>query len=249
MNTTTLSKPLLALGGALLCAGLAHAAGPQWSYEGATAPSHWGELSPGYAACGQGKNQSPVDIKAAVQASLPPLRTRYRQAGKSIVDNGHTIQVAFDPGNVLTLDGISFEMRQVHFHAPSEHLIDGKSYPLEAHFVHADQEGHLAVIAVMYKLGAPNPGIARLWAQMPTQPGRPAPLKSTVRPSALMPVSLSYYRYNGSLTTPPCTEGVRWLVLKKTLTVSKAQVEAFRNTMHQPTDRPAQPLNARLILR
>jgi carbonic anhydrase len=238
----------MSLAGALLYAAPGQAADPAWSYEGAGGPAHWGALAPGYATCELGKNQSPVDIRGTVSAALPRLRIHYPQAGKTIVNNGHSIQVAFGPGNVLTLDGEKFQMQQVHFHAPSEHRIKGKSYPLEAHFVHADKQGNLAVVAVLYQLGRANPGITRLWAQMPAEPGQPVALKSTVRPSALMPVSLSYYRYSGSLTTPPCTEGVRWLVLSTPLSVSQAQVDAFTKVMHHATDRPVQPLNGRVIL-
>lgn len=238
----------ISLAGALLCAAPGQAAGPAWSYQGADGPAHWGTLAPGYATCEMGKNQSPVDIRSTISAALPRLRVKYPHAAKTIVNNGHSIQADFAPGNVLTLDGTQFQMQQVHFHAPSEHRIKGKAYPLEAHFVHADKHGNLAVIAVLFQLGSANPGITRLWAQMPAEPGQPVALKSTVRPSALMPVSLHYYRYNGSLTTPPCTEGVRWLVLSKPISVSQAQVDAFKKAMHQPTDRPVQPLNGRVVL-
>jgi len=236
--------------GLLLCAHASWAAGPaQWGYEGAQGPAHWGGLDPGFAACAEGRNQSPVDIRSAVEAGLPPLRTRYAAGPATIVDNGHTIQVDFAPGGVLELDGDAFELKQVHFHAPGENTIDGRSFPFEAHFVHADAKGALAVIGVMYETGAASEALAPIWAELPQGPGPARPLAQPVDAARLLPASMDYYRYSGSLTTPPCSEGVRWLVLKAPLTVSAEQVAAFQRIVGGPNNRPVQPLNGRLIVR
>ncbi len=243
-----MNRTLCVLIGLLIGAGMAHADTTHWGYEGAGGPANWGRLSPDFAMCEKGQNQSPINIQGALKASLPRLNIRYSAPGRDIVNNGHTIQISFGPGNTLMLDGKQFEMTQMHFHAPSENEIHGKTYPLEAHFVHADPQGQLAVIAVMYKVGKANPGLARLWAQMPAAAGDPVPLKTRVKPTELLPASLGYYRFSGSLTTPPCSEGVRWLVLKHPATASKAQIEAFEKIMTHHTNRPVQPLNGRVVV-
>ncbi|MER1968311.1 carbonic anhydrase [Castellaniella sp. GW247-6E4] len=234
--------------GLVLCVNATWAAGPaQWGYGGAQGPAHWGGLSPDFTVCEQGRNQSPIDIRSAVTAKLPPLRTHYTSGPATIVNNGHTIQVNFAPGGILGLDGEDFELKQVHFHAPSENTIDGRSFPFEAHFVHADAKGALAVIGVMYETGAANEALAPIWAELPGQAGPVRALSQAVDAARLLPATMGYYRYSGSLTTPPCSEGVRWLVLKTPLTVSAEQVAAFERIMGGPTNRPVQPLNGRLI--
>jgi len=223
--------------------------GTHWGYAGEAGPAHWGELDPKFAPCTTGVNQSPIDIAATIDAELPPLAIRYGTAGTEILNNGHTIQVNVAPGSTLALDGKTFELKQFHFHAPSENLIDGKPYALEAHFVHSDAEGHLAVIGVMFDVGEANPTVAALWGTMPKQASAKQPLEARVDPAALLPADRDYYRYNGSLTTPPCTEGVRWLVMKAPMTLSKAQVAAFSAALHGPNNRPIQDVNARPVLR
>ena len=233
-----------------LAAGHCHAdSGPHWGYAGEAGPAHWGELDPKFAACASGVNQSPIDIASTIDAELPPIGVNYGTAGTEILNNGHTIQVNVAPGSTLSLDGKTFELKQFHFHAPSENTVDGKPYALEAHFVHGDADGHLAVIGVLFEEGAASPAIAALWEAMPKEAGAKHPLSTPVDPAALLPQSRDYYRYNGSLTTPPCTEGVRWLVMKAPLTVSKAQVEAFGAALHGPNNRPVQAVNARPVLR
>ncbi len=222
----------------------------EWSYEGPEGPDHWGALSPDYVACQRGRNQSPINIQGALQAKTAPLGLKYRAAaGSTVVNNGHTVQVDFGKGNTLTLDGHSFNLVQVHFHAPAENEIDGRRYPLEAHFVNADEQGNLAVVAVMFREGKRNAGLARIWPQMPQSKGSPVPLQGKFLPATLLPASLSYYRYSGSLTTPPCSEGVRWLVLRTPLQASKEQIQAFERIMGHATNRPVQPLNGRVVVK
>lgn len=228
--------------------GKASAQKPHWTYAGKEGPENWAKLSPEYAACDAGRNQSPVDIEEAIHAVLKPIRNIQKFSAKDIVNNGHTVQISFKEGNMLVLDNAAYQMKQVHFHAPSENKIHGKSYPLEAHFVHADSKGNLTFIGVMFKEGKENPGLAKLWLQMPNEEGAPILLKTRVIPSELMPENRSYYRFSGSLTTPPCTEGVRWILLKTPVTASKEQIELFERATHHHNNRPVQALNGRVIL-
>ena len=223
-----------------------HAA--HWAYEGKEGPEHWAKLKPEFVTCEAGRNQSPINIEEAIDAPLKPLKGIQKVAAKEILNNGHTVQANFKFGNMLLLDDVPYQMKQVHFHAPSENTIKGKSYPLEAHFVHADKNGNLSVIGVMFKEGKANPGLEKLWAQMPKEAGAPIPLKAKVSASEMIPENRDYYRFSGSLTTPPCSEGVRWLLLKTPMTASKEQIEAFEEVMRHHNNRPVQPLNGRVVV-
>lgn len=219
-----------------------------WAYEGKEGPENWGKLSPEFSACDVGRNQSPINITSATHASLKPLRAIQRYAAKDIINDGYTIQTNFKEGNMLILDSSAFLMKQLSFHAPSEHLIEGKSYPLEAQFLHADSKGNLAIIAVMFKEGKANPAIESLWEQTPHEAGNPNTLKSRVLASELMPINRSYYRFSGSLTAPPCSEGVRWIVMKTPITASKEQISTFEKIMKHHNNRPVQALNGRVVV-
>lgn len=236
------------LSGAAFAAEHGHDAHPHWSYEGAGNPQHWAELEEGFKACGNGKNQSPVDLTGFVKSELPPIEFHYQASGDQVVNNGHTIQVNFPQGSSITVAGHTFALKQFHAHAPSENLINGKSFPLEAHFVHADGAGNLAVVAVMFEDGAANPELEKAWRAMPQHADEKAALKDKVLGTAIMPADKHYYRFNGSLTTPPCTEGVTWLVLKQPVTASHEQIAHFAHAMHHPNNRPVQPLHARVVL-
>ncbi len=220
-----------------------------WSYSGAEGPTHWADLDPAYAACAAGFAQSPVDVSGALDATLPPLVIDYQGLGQDVVNNGHTIQVNVAPGSTLTLDGRTFTLKQFHFHTPSEDKMNGESFAMEGHLVHADPEGHLAVISVLYRLGAENPVIAQVWNAMPERTDTPAAPPAPIDPAALLPTDKGYFRFDGSLTTPPCTEGVRWIVLKAPMTVSQSQVDRLTAAMHGANSRPVQPVNARVIAR
>ncbi|MFN2243733.1 MAG: carbonic anhydrase [Anaerolineae bacterium] len=224
-------------------------AAPHWTYAGATGPEHWGELDTAFSTCASGVNQSPIDIRSTLDADLPPLRIRYEGRGTEILNNGHTIQVNVAPGSILTLEGTPFELKQFHFHAPSENTVDGESFAMEAQLVHADAEGHLAVMGVLYRLGKENQAMAEMLAYMPHEAGMKQALLSSIDPAGFLPRVGDYYRFNGSLTTPPCTEGVRWVVIKEPLAVSKGQVQAFQAAMHGANNRPVQEVNARPVLR
>ena len=221
---------------------------PHWTYEGKEGPENWGKLDSEFSTCETGLNQSPINIENAMRASLKPIRGIQKFPAKDILNNGHTVQVNFKTGNMLVLDSTPYQMKQVHFHAPSENTINKKSFPLEAHFVHADNKGNLTVIGVMFKEGSANPALDKLWLQIPNKEGAPATVRARVTPNELMPENRSYYRFSGSLTTPPCTEGVRWILLKTPMTASKAQIATFEQAVKHHNNRPLQALNGRVVI-
>lgn len=219
-----------------------------WDYVGKNDPAHWGDMKEAFSRCKNGNNQSPINLTGFIEAQLPPIEFNYHLASTDIEDNGHTEKVTLKAGSLITLDSITFELKQFHFHSPSENTIEGKSFPLEAHFVHASKKGELAVIAVMFEEGKANEGLTELWKNIPKKKGEHHEIHAKHLES-LLPKTRDYYRFNGSLTTPPCTEGVRWLVMKKSIELSKAQIETFVNVMHVKNNRPIQATNARIILK
>jgi len=247
-----MKKKILVLASACLLFGsiaFAGGHGAPWGYTGDIGPEHWGDLDYRYIRCSTGKNQSPVNLTGMVEADLAPIEIAYGSTPVEVVNNGHTIQVNIAPGSTLTFYGQTFELKQFHFHTPSENKIDGKSFPLEAHFVHADKDGNLAVVALMFEEGDKNEVLEAFWSAMPENSDSKNKLENAPTPDKLLPESKDYYYFNGSLTTPPCSEGVRWIVLKAAATVSKDQVEKFAHVMHHPNNRPVQPLNARKVLK
>ena len=220
-----------------------------WGYSGDTGPEQWGTMDEHFSVCDTGKNQSPINLTHMTRAKLPPLAVKYQAGGNEVVNNGHTIQVNYEPGNLLNIDGHIYELKQFHFHSPSENTINGHSFPMEAHFVHADKEGNLAVMSVMFIAGNFNPELEKAWAVMPEKAGDKQAIKQPVDARYLLPQRPDYYRFNGSLTTPPCSEGVTWVVLKDAQTASAEQIKHFQQVMQHPNNRPVQPVNARLIAR
>ncbi len=218
-----------------------------WGYSGDEGAKNWATLSAEYEPC-SGKNQSPINLSGFIEADLSPISFNYEAGGYEILNNGHTVQLNYQKGSHITLDGINFELLQFHFHAPSENHINGHSYLLEAHLVHADKNGNLAVVAVMFKEGESNSGLAQAWNQMPQHIGIKHDLINVVSVDHILPENRDYYRFNGSLTTPPCSEGVRWLVMKNVMTASKQQIAAFSQVLHEPNNRPLQSINSRTIL-
>lgn len=219
-----------------------------FGYSGEHGPEHWAKLSPDNFAC-SASNQSPVNLTGFIEADLRPIEFNYKAGGKEILNNGHSVQINYQSGSTIHIDGSEFALLQVHFHAPSENHIDGKSYPLEAHLVHADKAGNLVVVAVMYEEKAENSTLAGAWLQMPKHAGDKLQLNSAFNIDGILPANRDYYRFNGSLTTPPCSEGVRWLVLKDSVPVSAKQVKAFSSALTGPNNRPIQATNARVILK
>jgi carbonic anhydrase len=224
------------------------AADVHWGYRGEAGPAHWGELDPSFAKCAEGQEQSPVDIPASAPVNTSGLAFHYQPSGLTILNNGHTVQVNYDKGSAITLEGTTYDLVQFHFHAPSEHTLAGQSAPMELHLVHRSADQTLAVVGVMIQRGGANPAYDALLNHLPAQEQAAMPVAGvTVDAASLLPADRSYYRYNGSLTTPPCSEGVKWQVLRTPVTLSDAQIAAF--TKLYPNDaRPVQPLNARTFL-
>ncbi|CAM4117734.1 carbonic anhydrase [Acinetobacter pragensis] len=220
--------------------------GALWSYSGQTAPIHWSSLDPHYGSCA-GQNQSPINIERGVDAKLAPLKFNYRTQAKQIKVNELTLQVDFNSGASVVIDGQPFELKQFHIHTPSENWLHGKQYPLELHLVHANAQGELAVVALLYKQGQENKALNTVLRHMPKSENA-VQLNRKINAAEILPKRLAYYRFNGSLTTPPCTEGVRWIVLKEIQTVSAQQLHAFEQQLEHPNNRPVQPQNARLVL-
>ncbi len=245
-----MKKHLIFLASTLLVSGCNNSGheSKHWEYSGDESPEHWGELHKDYGLCSSGKNQSPIDLKNIIESDLAAIEFNYGTVVSDIVNNGHTVQANYAAGSSITLNGHSFDLKQFHFHTPSENHINGKSYPMEAHLVHADKAGNLAVVAVMFEQGDANSAMADLWKQIPKKAGDKNSLSSKVNVSNLLPANKDYYRFNGSLTTPPCTEGVVWLVMKNSVSVSKQQIETFSNVMHHTNNRPVQAINARPVL-
>ena len=222
--------------------------GTHWGYQGDVGPDRWSTLKPEFSAC-SGKNQSPINLTGMIEGELKPVRFSYKAGGFEVINNGHAIQVNYEAGSSISVDGIQFDLKQFHFHSPSEHQINGKPFPLEAHLVHSDKDGNLAVVAVVFNEGSANSVVGAAWDQMPKSEGGKKSLPGKIAATGLLPTNRDYYRYNGSLTTPPCTEGVRWIVMKEPMTVSKQQIEAFKATLGFANNRPVQPVNARQILK
>jgi carbonic anhydrase len=217
-----------------------------WSYSGDDGPGQWGDLSIENFMCVKGRNQSPIELSGALDADLPELVFDYSNPGSTgEINNGHTIQVNIKPGNFAMIGGRQYEVIQAHFHSPSEHSVNGKLYPMEIHLVHANEDRELAVIGILFDEGEENAILNRLDSFRPPDA---APNPATIDFNELITSRTEYFTYNGSLTTPPCSEGVLWTVLKNPLIASKEQIERFHDVMGSDTNRPLQPRNARVIL-
>lgn len=218
-----------------------------WSYEGTTGPDHWADLSPDYRLAAAGKRQSPIDLTDGEAPTSGSLAIDYQSTTLEIVNNGHTVQVNYAPGSTITIGSGTFGLAQFHFHSPSEHTIDGSHLPMEMHLVHANAAGELAVLGVFLKEGRHNPALARIWEHLPTRSGESRSVEDvTLIASDLLPADLSRHVYSGSLTTPPCSEGVSWMVLHTPIEASAAQIQAFRALYHG-NNRPTQPLHGRSV--
>ncbi|MFC5498546.1 carbonic anhydrase [Caenimonas terrae] len=227
--------------------GAARADQPQWGYQGRHGAQAWGDLAPGFATCKTGRHQAPIDIRDAdtTKAALPEIRFGYMPARGRMVNNGHTIQVNMPPAGGIGLADGEYQLTQYHFHAPSEERINGRRYAMGVHLVHRDAQGKLAVVAVLMRLGKENQALKPLFARLPARPGDKVTLP-LLNPIAMLPPDRGYYRFTGSLTTPPCSEEVSWQVLKQPVEISAAQLHAFRR-LYPMNARPIQPRNGRTI--
>ncbi|HKA36686.1 MAG TPA: carbonic anhydrase family protein [Thermoanaerobaculia bacterium] len=216
-----------------------------WGYAGKEGPSHWAELSPENAPCRSGKEQSPINIVGAEKANLPEIAFAYTPGPAEIVNNGHTVQVTPASGGSIRVGDAEYQLVQFHFHHPSEERFSGKQHPMVAHLVHKNALGKFTVVAVEIDRGEENAPLQPIFRAMPGKPEQSGRLES-VDAGHLLPTGHAYYAYEGSLTTPPCTEGVHWMVLKAPIHVSAAQLAVF--TRLYPADaRPVQPLNGRHV--
>ncbi|HEX9989835.1 MAG TPA: carbonic anhydrase family protein [Chloroflexia bacterium] len=212
-----------------------------WTYEGHEGPEHWGELSKDYAACSEGHEQSPINIPSSAPTNPFGILFNYMPSKLNVVNNGHTIQINYDAGSSIMVDGETYDLLQFHFHAQSEHTIKGKYSPMEVHFVHRSASGKLAVVGALMSQGAENAAYAPVMSNLPaTASGVQTVPGVTIDADDLLPVDHDYYRYNGSLTTPPCSEGVKWLLMSHPLELSGAQITAY-TTIYAHTNRPVQP--------
>ncbi len=219
---------------------------PVWSYSGDTNPTHWSELSPDFAACELGREQSPIDITDAVQGNPAPIVFNYSPTPLVIFNTGRTIQVNYAPGSTVTLNGEEYTLLQFHFHTPSEHTIEGKASAMELHLVHRNATGKLAVASIMMKEGVANPLIEQIWQQIPAAGQTTTVKEQTINAANFLPKNKAYYSYSGSLTTPPCSESVKWNVLVEPITVSGEEIKVFQK-LYQADARTIQPTNGRVV--
>lgn len=224
--------------------------GSGWSYQGETGPERWERLSRDYAVCGQGETQSPIDLTGKSPAGSPAgdIRFNYRLTPVHILNNGHTVQVNYTAGSTMTVEGKTFEVSQFHFHAPSEHAINGRLADMEMHIVHKNDAGELAVAGVLMNIGKENLALREVWQNLPTAvAAEKVNERDLVNVRDFLPSDAKYFRYMGSLTTPPCTEGVNWFVMAEPMEVSAEQVAKFTRVFGA-NNRPLQAVNNRLLL-
>ncbi|MGD1871551.1 MAG: carbonic anhydrase [Mastigocoleus sp.] len=220
----------------------------KWGYIGKRGAENWGKLSPEFSTCKFGITQSPIDINSTVRAKLSEIYTCYDSTNLRILNNGHTIKVNYDSGSKLKLDGEEYELLQFHFHHPSEHKVDTKNFPMELHLVHKNNKGSLAVLGVFLKEGKENQTLQKIWEVLPTKKTSEKTFYNiTIDASDLLPQDKDSYRYFGSLTTPPCSEIVKWIVYQEPVEISKAQIQKFAEIFPMNA-RPVQKINRRFIL-
>lgn len=221
----------------------------RWGYAGDVGPEHWAGLAPENRLCAIGTRQSPIDIREGLAVDLEPIAFDYRPGSFSVLDNGNTIQVDVAPGNGLTVMGRRYELQQFHFHRPSEERINGKQFDMVAHLVHRDVQGRLAVVAVLLERGRDDkahPIIQTVWGNLPLEKGEALPAQAQIDLNQLLPEERGYYTYMGSLTTPPCSEGVLWMVLRQPVALSGQQLDVFAR-LYPMNARPLQAGSGRVI--
>jgi carbonic anhydrase len=225
-------------------AGEGHAA--HWGYAGEGGPDQWGQLKPEFATCASGTRQSPIDIRSGVKVDLEPIQFDYRPSSFGVIDNGHTIQVNVGGGNSIEVQGRRYDLVQFHFHRPSEERINGRQFDMVAHLVHKDPEGRLAVVAVLLDRGAAQPLVQTIWNNLPLERNSEVSVRGEIDLNQLLPADRRYYTYMGSLTTPPCSEGVLWMVLQQPVPIAQDQIGVF-SRLYPMNARPVQQAAGRLI--
>jgi len=222
-------------------------AAAHWAYEGEGGPEHWGEIDPAYAVCGTGQSQSPIDISAFSEQDLANIAFHYQPSEVNILNNGHTAQVNYDAGSYIELDGVRYDVAQFHYHAPSEHAVDGKLFAAEIHIVHKNADGQLAVVGILLEEGAENAAFAPFIENLPAEKADVKDAGVKINAANFLPVVQTTFRYSGSLTTPPCTEGVSWLVMTSPIELSSGQLSALA-ALFENNNRPVQQLNNRPLV-
>ena len=215
-----------------------------WTYGGTTGPERWSELDPANTACAVGQQESPIDLTAAIAADLGPLEIDWSPIPAAARDTGHAIQLDAPEGSAMTVGGKTYRLLQFHVHQPAEHLLDGRRYPLEIHFVHAGPDGVLGVLGLFAEVGQASVPLQAVLDGL----GADATARPALDPNAFLPAGRGFFRYEGSLTTPPCSETVDWVVLNDPITVSQPQIDAFER-LHPGNTRPVQPIHRRFLLR
>lgn len=239
-------KLVLVLIGSLFST-VAMAVGPHWEYEGEHGPEQWGSIDPKFKTCSAGKRQSPINIdtKLVEKGGLKPIPFSYAAGPAEIVNNGHTIQVNLPNSGSARFDGMEYKLVQFHFHTPSEEKIDSMASHMVAHLVHKAGDSRLAVVGVLFKLGKENVALKPIFDNLPAKGGQTRPL-NLFNPADILPTEAAYFGFTGSLTTPPCSEEVRWHVMKNPIEISYAQLAAFKK-LYKMNARPVQPVNGRRI--
>jgi carbonic anhydrase len=217
-----------------------------WSYEGESGPANWGKINPEWAKCGTGNRQSPIDIRDGMKVELEQITFDYHPSSFNVTDNGHTVQVMVGGGNFITVNNRMYELMQFHFHRPSEERINGKGYEMVVHLVHKDGEGRIAMLALLLERGKPQPVIQTVWNNLPLEKLETLAPSVVLDPMDLIPARRDYFTFMGSLTTPPCTEGVLWLVMKEPVQASPAQMALF-SRLYPLNARPIQPGSGRIV--
>jgi carbonic anhydrase len=225
-----------------------HAAGSaHWDYKGTAGPAAWGGLKPEFSLCSVGQRQSPIDIKGGLAVDLEPVRFEYKASRFGVLDNGHTVQVNLASGNHIDVGGKRFELQQFHFHRPSEERIDGRQFEMSLHLVHKDDQGRLAVVALLFEKGPAHPVLQKVWNNLPLERNEENTARAPLELAELLPTDRRYFTYMGSLTTPPCSEGVQWIVMRQPVTLTPEQIEIFAR-IYPMNARPTQQLAGRRII-
>ncbi len=219
----------------------------QWKYEGELGQKNWSKLDERFSTCKDGLNQSPIDITTVIKAELTPLIFEEKSKATTFRNDGNLLQVTFQGGNYVYVDNIKYGLKQINFHTPSENKIDGKSFPMEAQLIHSDAKNNIAIISVFFEEASDNFVLNRLLRNLPENENETQNIKSEVFAYEILPSTKDYYRFNGSLTTPPCTEGVKWIVMKTPVELSKSQLNDFTKVISNNA-RDIQDINARIIL-
>jgi carbonic anhydrase len=217
-----------------------------WSYSGLGGPQAWGKLKPEFSQCANGQRQSPIDIRDGIALDLDPVQFDYQPSSFSVIDNGHTVQVNVAPGNAIEVNGKRFALLQFHFHRPSEERINGRQFEMDAHLVHKDADGRMAVVAVLLERGAAQPLLQTVWNNLPLEKNEEVFARAQIDLNHLLPADRRYYTYMGSLTTPPCSEGVLWMVMQQPVPLSAQQIDIF-SRLYPMNARPIQQAAGRII--